>query len=98
MSDVINNKTVGSSSVNVLRKSIAFDKTLKGEYPSYEECLKRTLKDGTQRSIAFSRNFSTDIKGNLYFRDLGVVGICNKEPLLKDKYFYLKELLEGELH
>lgn len=87
----------GSAAIGRLIVLPEFDKTLKGIYPSYDECFRATKKLQAH-SMAFGRSFAVDKKGNLFFRSLGIVGICNKEPLLKDKYSYLKELLEGELH
>jgi hypothetical protein len=37
-------------------------------------------------------------KEELFFRDRGIVGLAGKEPVLKDKWFFLKELLQKEMH
>jgi hypothetical protein len=69
-------------------------KTLKNKFPSYEETLKKDWVYG----LAFSRSFVVDNRKQLIFRNKDVVGIAEKEPQLFDEFFYLKELLQQELH
>lgn len=71
-----------------------FDDMLNNRYPEYDEA-KKKLKDTP--CVAFSRQFAIDSEENLIFRNK-VVGVCRKVPELKNKYSYLSELLEQEIH
>ena len=68
---------------------------IKGEYPSYKECIDRV--EDIYSSCAFSRCFSLDERGAVWYKERQQVGRDKKGvPELTEDFFWLKEALTEE--
>jgi hypothetical protein len=71
-------------------------KTIKGEYPSLEKCVKDSINNGAV--YAWSRNWAIDWQSNIYYKGTLVGTKTSKTSFeLKPRYQYLKEALEESL-
>lgn len=81
-----------------LLRSEELSATIRGIYPSLEEIIKLTTKKRTGY-LAFSRRFAVHRGDKLYYKQLGIVGeLQGNIPHLEDKYMFLREVLEEDLH
>jgi hypothetical protein len=87
-------KDVRLPSKNRILCSKALYDTINGIYPDYDEAKSILKKDDDRRSVAFDRYFALNRDNELIFKDGIVVGLANKEPILKDNFFFLKEMLQ----
>lgn len=77
----------------------AIAKTILGIYPSLKECVAFIKRRKNTISQAFSRNFSTNKDGALWFKGAFIVGEIDdtKQYSLKPKFDWVSEMLEEEL-